>query len=103
MGFPSVAVNLCMHPTEAHPHPSPSGPVQRAGRSIDPRGSAAQPDRSHPLEGEGEKQGKGAPLEEKEAGKGKVLRLRNIAFANAAALLARSALPLEPFPEFEKT
>src|SRR3546814_20216199 len=24
MGFPSVAVNLCMHPTEAHPHPSRS-------------------------------------------------------------------------------
>src|SRR3546814_9464738 len=58
MGFPSVAVNLCMHPTEAHPHPSPSGPVQRAGRSIDPRGSAAPADRSHPLEGEGAKQGK---------------------------------------------
>src|SRR3546814_10888056 len=65
MGFPSVAVNLCMHPTEAHPHPSPSGPVQRAGRSIDPRGSAAQADRSHPLEREGAKQGKGGPLEGK--------------------------------------
>src|SRR3546814_20308745 len=94
MGFPSVAVNLCMHPTEAHPHPSPSGPVQRAGRSIDPRGSAAQADRSHPLEGEGAKQGKGAPLEGKGAGQGEVLRLRDIAFADADALLARYDLNL---------
>src|SRR3546814_16132673 len=33
--------------------PNPSGPAQRAGRSFGPRGSAAQTDRPHPLEGEG--------------------------------------------------
>ncbi len=38
---------------ETHPHPNPSGPAQRAGRSVGPRGSAAQADRPHPLEREG--------------------------------------------------
>src|SRR3546814_1098990 len=33
--------------------PNPSGPAQRAGRSFGPRGSAAQTDRPHPLEGVG--------------------------------------------------
>src|SRR3546814_3326304 len=91
MGFPSVAVNLCMHPTEAHPHPSPSGPAQRAGRSIDPRGSAAQADRPHPLEGEGARPGS---LEGAGA-KREVLRLRDISFADATTLLARYDLHLE--------
>src|SRR3546814_10748024 len=41
------------HPTPTPPPPTPSGPAQRAGRSFGPRGSAAQTDRPHPLEGEG--------------------------------------------------
>src|SRR3546814_5747776 len=56
-------------------------------------------DLSHPLEGEGAKQGKGAPLEGKGAGQGEVLRLRDIAFADAAALLARYDLHLEHVPD----
>src|SRR3546814_11917807 len=60
---------------------------------------AAQADRSHPLEGEGAKQGKGAPLEGKGAGQGEVLRLRDIAFADAADLLARYDLHLEHVPD----
>ena len=77
--------------TEPHPHPSPPGPAQRAGRSIDPRGGAAQADRSHPLEGEGAKPGS---LEGEEAERN-VLRLRDISFADVAALLARYDLHLE--------
>ncbi len=39
---------------EATPSPpNPSGPAQRAGRSVGLRGSAAQAGRPHPLEGEG--------------------------------------------------
>jgi hypothetical protein len=49
MGFPSVA--RVLNPSR----PNPSGPAQRAGRSVGPRGSAAQADRPHPLEGEGSK------------------------------------------------
>src|SRR5690606_35293298 len=67
MGFPSAAVNLRMHRTETHPHPSP------------------------PLEGEGAKPG---PLEV-EGAKHEVLRLRDISFADAQALLARYDLLLE--------
>ena len=44
---------------ETHPLPNPSGPAQRAVRSFGPRGSAAQADRPHPLEGEGFKAGEG--------------------------------------------
>src|SRR3546814_5128620 len=35
------------------PPPNPPDPAQRAGRSVGPRGSAAQTDRPHPLGGEG--------------------------------------------------
>jgi hypothetical protein len=63
-----------------HPHHSPSGPAQRDGRSVDPRGDAAQADRPHSLEGEGEE---------------RVLLLRDIALADATALLARHGLRLE--------
>ena len=45
MGFLQAAAN----PSP----PNPSRPAQRAGRSVGPRGSAAQADRPHPLEGEG--------------------------------------------------
>ncbi|GAA3929652.1 hypothetical protein GCM10022229_24190 [Luteimonas lutimaris] len=58
-----------MHPTKPHPHPGP------------------------PLEGEGAKQG---PLGgEREKYGTEVLRLRDISFADAAALLARYGLQLE--------
>src|SRR3546814_15170501 len=33
MGFPSVAVNLLMHRTQTHPHPSP--PLEREGAKQD--------------------------------------------------------------------
>jgi UDP-N-acetylmuramyl tripeptide synthase len=46
-------VRVAASARETHPHPNPSGPAQRAGRSVGPRGSAAQADRPHPLEGEG--------------------------------------------------
>jgi hypothetical protein len=72
-----------MHPIEPHPHPGSSSPAQRASRSDDPRGAAAQAGRPPPLEGEEAK-----PAEA-------VLRLRDIAFADAAALLARYDLHLE--------
>jgi len=81
-----------MHSTEPHPYPGPSGPAQRAGRSIDPRGSAAHADRPHLLGGEGARPG---TLEEEGAKHDGVLRLRDIAFADAAALLARYGLRLE--------
>ena len=71
-----------MHGVQHHPHPGPSGPAQHAGRSDGPRGDAAQADRPHPLEGEGEERD--------------VLRLRDIAFADVAALLARFGLQLHP-------
>ena len=38
---------------QTHPHPNPSGSAQRAVRSADLRGNAAQAERPHPLEGEG--------------------------------------------------
>ena len=80
MVFPILYPQLHMHGVQHHPHPSPSGPAQHAGRSDGPRGDAAQADRPHPLEGEGEKYG--------------VLLVRDIAFADAAALLARFGLQL---------
>ncbi|MGN7724681.1 hypothetical protein ACTJIL_02515 [Luteimonas sp. 22616] len=52
-----------------------------------------------PLEGEGVKQGKGASPPG--TGHGEVLRLRDIAFADAAALLARYDLHLERVPDGE--
>lgn len=66
---------------QTHFWPDPSSPAQRAGRS-DLRGDAVQASHPHPLEGEEEKQGD-------------VLRLRDIAFADAAALLDRFSLTLE--------
>jgi hypothetical protein len=83
-----------MHRTEAHPDPGPSDPAPRAGRSIDPRGGAAQADRSHPLEGEGAKPGS----LEGEGAERKVLRLRDISFADATALLSRYDLQLQRVP-----
>ena len=55
-GRAGVGMGLIFYPSvtrETHPHPNPSGPAQRAGRSVGLRGSAAQAHRPHPLEGEG--------------------------------------------------
>ncbi|WP_411834248.1 endonuclease domain-containing protein [Pseudoxanthomonas mexicana] len=54
-GVPVGRAKSVLAGSEDHPHPSPSGPAQRAGRSDDPRGSAAQTGHPHSLEGEGAK------------------------------------------------
>src|SRR3546814_2972646 len=53
VGFQSVGSDVQTLPRRNPSPPKPSGPAQRAGRSFGPRGSAAQADRPHPLEGEG--------------------------------------------------
>src|SRR3546814_1620323 len=53
VGFQSVGSDVETLPRRNPSPPKPSGPAQRAGRSFGPRGSAAQADRPHPLEGEG--------------------------------------------------
>jgi Fe-S-cluster-containing dehydrogenase component len=51
---------------EERPHPNPSGPAQRAGRSVDLRGDAAQAGRPHPPQA-----GEGATLLPPLAGEGR--------------------------------
>ncbi|MGH6978028.1 MAG: hypothetical protein ACRED4_01845, partial [Brevundimonas sp.] len=82
-----------MHRVETHPHPSPSGPQAQP--------SGVRPDasqwlagvRPHPLEGEGARVGPRV--------RGDVLRLRDISFADASALLARYGLGLERVADAE--
>lgn len=85
MVFPCAALTSRM-PAGHPPHPAPSDPAQGAVHSLEPRGNAAQADRAHALEGQGDTH---------------VLRLRDISFVDAAALLARYGLHLARVPDGE--
>lgn len=69
-----------MHGAQPPPRPGSSGPATPAARPDDPHGNAAQADRPHSLDGEGETRS--------------ILPLRDIAFADAASLLASYGLRL---------
>lgn len=72
---------------DTSPDTTPSSPAQRAGRSAPPHAAAAPGDCPDPVESTGEQPD--------------VLRLRDIAFDDAAALLARYGLSLQRVPDGE--